>query len=195
MIKYDHQLLTVWRQASTFSREICVQKGKCIRDVLFQYQAIWKLQIQKNILHSFQTTVLPSISPPEEDIVLKFRNAVPMASSLVSRSLPRASVNWCLSCYSLNFTYVWPNFNSYQSYMVSLTHSHMDGNWKQTGNRGLCEVLTNLKLKPMPLNSSLIPWLWDLWADSTLGWHFFQWSLCRPEKESQVLSKGRRERA
>lgn len=36
---------------------------------------------------------LPSISPPEEDIALRFKNAVPMASSLVSRSLPRANFN------------------------------------------------------------------------------------------------------
>lgn len=107
MIKHDHQLLTVWHQASTFSQGVCIQKGKSIWDVLFQYQAIQKHQIQKNNFHSFQMTVLPSISPPEEDIVLRFKNVVPIASSLVSRSLPRANVNCCLLCYASKFTYMW----------------------------------------------------------------------------------------
>lgn len=94
--------------------------------------AFFKNSMWKKWLYDFQVTVLPSISPPEEDIVLRFRNAVPIASSLVSRSLQRANGNCRLSHCAVKFTCMRLKWSSYQSYMVSLTHSHMDGNWKQT---------------------------------------------------------------
>lgn len=47
-----------------------------------------------------QMTLLPSISPPDEDILLRFKNVVPMASSLLTRSLRKRRC-WsgiCLFC-------------------------------------------------------------------------------------------------
>lgn len=43
-------------------------------------------------------TWLPSISPPEEDILLRFKNVVPMASSLLRRSLPKVHWNVKYGC-------------------------------------------------------------------------------------------------
>lgn len=51
---------------------------------------------------TIQIRVLPSISPPDEDILLRFKNVVPIASSLVNRSL--SSVKWRVK-YRLQYNY------------------------------------------------------------------------------------------
>lgn len=87
--------------------ESVFRRGKVFEMCSFNIKRFKNTKFKKIIFIVFQMTALPSISPPEEDIALRFKNAVPIASSLVSRSLPRANVNCCLLCYASKFTYMW----------------------------------------------------------------------------------------